>query len=191
MLFFCSVPAKESTAPIKEALLEEYMAQIAKGDRDALGALYHQANTAVYSFALSILKNTSDAEDALHDCFLDIYQAAEHYRPQGKPMAWVLTITRNLAISRLREHGRTEPLVQEDWQDRLADHPAVTHEDRMMLEAVLSALSDEERQIVTLHALTGLRHREIAALLGLPLPTVLSKYSRALKKLQLAWKEAD
>ena len=72
MLFFCSVPAKESTAPIKEALLEEYMAQIAKGDRDALGALYHQANTAVYSFALSILKNTSDAEDALHDCFLDI-----------------------------------------------------------------------------------------------------------------------
>ena len=66
-----------------------------------------------------------------------------------------------------------------------------TFEDRMMLEAVLSALSDEERQIVTLHALTGLRHREIAALLGLPLPTVLSKYSRALKKLQLAWKEAD
>ena len=75
-------------------------------------------------------------------------------------------------------------------KDALAD-PAVTHEDRMMLEAVLSALSDEERQIVTLHALTGLRHREIAALLGLPLPTVLSKYSRALKKLQLAWKEAD
>ena len=50
-----------------------------------------RANTAVYSFALSILKNTSDAEDALHDCFLDIYQAAEHYRPQGKPMAWIFT----------------------------------------------------------------------------------------------------
>ena len=77
------------------------------------------------------------------------------------------------------------------WQDRLADSPAVTHEDRLMLQAMLSALGDEERQIVTLHALTGLRHREIAALLGLPLPTVLSKYSRALKKLQQAWKEED
>ena len=54
----------------------------------------------------------------------------------------------------------------------------------MMLEAVLSALSDEERQIVTLHALTGLRHREIARDLGLPLSTVLSRYSRALKKLK-------
>ena len=61
----------------------------------------------------------------------------------------------------------------------------------MTLEALLSALGDEERQIVTLHALTGLKHREIAELLGLPLATVLSKYSRALKKLQLAWKEAD
>lgn len=61
----------------------------------------------------------------------------------------------------------------------------------MMLEALLSVLEDQEREIVTLHALTGLKHREIAALLGLPLPTVLSKYSRALKKLRLAWKEAD
>ena len=102
----------------------------------------------------------------------------------GQAYGWVLTITRNLAISRLREHGRTEPLVQEDWQDRLADNPAVTHEDRMMLEAVLSALSDEERQIVTLHVLTGLRHREIAALLELPLPTVLSKYHRAIRKMR-------
>lgn len=55
-----------------------------QGGSRRLGALYHQANTAVYSFALSILKNTSDAEDALHDCFLDIYQAAEHYRPPGQ-----------------------------------------------------------------------------------------------------------
>lgn len=61
----------------------------------------------------------------------------------------------------------------------------------MTLLALLEALGDQERQIVTLHALAGLKHREIAAMLALPLPTVLSKYSRALKKLQLAWKEAN
>ena len=186
--------------PDADAALEDCIARIAGGDKDALADLYSRTRPAVYGFALSIVKNAHDAEDILHDACLQVWNAAGGYRRQGKPMAWVLTITRNLAISRLREHGRTEPLVQEDWQDRRADNPAVTHEDRvmpvsythlMMLEAVLSALSDEERQIVTLHALTGLRHREIAALLGLPLPTVLSKYSRALKKLQLAWKEAD
>ena len=79
----------------------------------------------------------------------------------------------------------------EDWQDRVAEAPAVSAEDRMALTALLTALEDQERQIVTLHALTGLKHREIAALLGLPLPTVLSKYSRALKKRRFAWKEAD
>ena len=48
----------------------------------------------------------------------------------------------------------------------------------------MEALSDEERQIVALHALSGFRHREIAEVLELPLATVLSKYHRALKKLR-------
>ena len=49
----------------------------------------------------------------------------------------------------------------------------------------LSYLADEERRIVLLHAVTGMKHREIAALLELPLPTVLSKYHRALKKMRI------
>lgn len=74
---------------------------------------------------------------------------------------------------------------------QFADTPAVTTEDRLVLESMLAFLTDEERQIVTLHALTGLKHREIAALLELPLPTVLSKYNRALKKLKLVLKEGE
>ena len=106
-------------------------------------------------------------------------------------MAWLLTIVRNLAMDQLRRPKHEEPLTWEGWQTQLADVPAVSAEDRMALAALLTALESQERQIVTLHALTGLKHREIAALLDLPLPTVLSKYSRALKKLRLAWKEAD
>ena len=49
---------------------------------------------------------------------------------------------------------------------------------------LMDTLSDEEREIVSLHALTGLKHREIAAMMDLALPTVLSKYHRALKKLK-------
>lgn len=160
------------------------MAQIAKGDRDALGALYHQANTAVYSFALSILKNTSDAEDALHDCFLDIYQAAEHYRPQGKPMAWIFTIVRNRCLQKLRERTRTADIPSEDWEPYLQSRESITPEDRLLIGTCMERLNQQERQIVVLHAVSGSRHREIAQLLQLPLPTVLSKYHRALKKLK-------
>ena len=54
----------------------------------------------------------------------------------------------------------------------------------MILETALKTLGEEERQIVMLHAVSGLKHREIAALLGLSLPTTLSRYHRALAKLQ-------
>lgn len=169
--------------------LERSIARIAAGEREALAQLYQHSRTAVYGFALSIMKQRADAEDVLQDTYLQVWQGAEGYRAQGRPMAWLMTIVRNLALDRLRERLRTAELPPEDWQ--LTDDPALTQEDRLTLEALLGQLSDEERQIVTLHAIAGLKHREIAALLKLPLSTVLSKYNRSMKKLQLAWKEAE
>ncbi len=115
-------------------------------------------------------------------------------------MAWLLTITRNLANSRLRERSRSFQIDPEEWQDQLAElPPEVTDDDRILLNALLGGLSSTDRQILTLHALSGLKHREIAALLELPLPTVLSKYHRAVKKIyhravkkiRAQWKETD
>ena len=56
--------------------------------------------------------------------------------------------------------------------------------DKVVLHAALHILKEEERQIVLLHTAAGLKHREIAADLGMPLATVLSKYNRAMKKLK-------
>ena len=188
-MIFCMTLAEPASGA--GTALENCIARIAGGDKEALAQLYEQTRPAVYGFALSILKNHHDAEDVLHDAYLQIWQAAGSYQGQGKPMAWILTITRNLALSRLRQQSRTEPLTMEDWQDRFADRETVSHEDRMALSALLAALEDTERQIVALHALSGLKHREIAEMMKMPLPTVLSKYHRAMKKLRLAWKEAQ
>lgn len=67
---------------------------IAQGNTDALAQLYHLASASVYSYALTILKNTQDAEDVLHDCFVRVYQSASGYQEQRKPLAWILTITK-------------------------------------------------------------------------------------------------
>ena len=99
-------------------------------------------------------------------------------------MAWVLTVARNLALMKLRERGKTEELEPESWEQMAADSPLVTVEDRQVLRAALEGLTDEERQVVTLHAVTGWKHKEIAHLLNLPLSTVLSKYRRALQELR-------
>ena len=57
-------------------------------------------------------------------------------------------------------------------------------EDTVILHMCMEKLSDEELRIVVLHAVSGFKHREIADILSLPLPTVLSKYSRAIRKLK-------
>lgn len=175
----------------QDDIVEKCIANIVKGDKQALAQLYEQTHAAVYGFALSILKNQQDAEDVLQDVYLQIWKAAAGYKPAGKPLAWIFTITRNLALMRLREQSRTIAVAPEDWQNVFADEPAVNQEDRLVIESLLDMLSDEERQIVMLHAVAGMKHREIAEILSMGLPTVLSKYSRALKKLRNALKEAD
>lgn len=164
--------------------LEGLMAGLAAGDRDALAQLYHRTRAAVYGLALSILGSGHDAEDVTQDTYVTAWEKCHLYRPQGTPMAWLLTITRNLARMKLRDRGRTQDLGEEQWHAIPAQSPSVTPEDRAVLEAALGILSDQERQIVVLHAAAGLKHREIAKLLELPLPTVLSKYRRALSKLK-------
>lgn len=164
--------------------LEPLMAGLAAGDQEALGQLYHRTRTAVYGLALSILRHGHDAEDVTQDTFVRAWEKAEQYRPQGTPMAWLLAITRNLALMKLRERARTQDLPPEDWASFAIDSHDVTTEDRTVLTAALSTLSDEERQIILLHVTAGLKHREIAQLLELPLSTVLSKYRRALSKLK-------
>lgn len=167
-------------------LLEGLLDRIAQKDTRALAELYRSTSAAVYGFALSILKNDQDAQDVLHDCYMSVYTAAGAYRPMGKPLAWMLTITRNLCMQRLREHGRSADLQPEDWERILDQRSQVAPEDRQVLLQCMELLSHTERQIVTLHATAGFKHREIASLLELPLPTVLSKYARALKKLRNA-----
>lgn len=171
--------------------LEALLLRVAAGDQDAFAGLYHRTRAAVYALALSILKNAHDAQDITQDAFVRIWENAPEYRPQGSPMAWILTITRNLARMQLRRSARHTDLDEAEWNAIPADLPAVTPEDRHLLQTALAALSDEERKVILLHAVSGLKHREIAAVLELPLPTVLSKYHRALKKLRAFVKGDD
>lgn len=168
--------------PIDDALIR----RIADGDMDALRTLYDHVRGGVFGLALSIVKNTHDADDILQETFLKIYAHAGEYKPQGKPLAWVFTIARHLALDKLRQSSRTQPLDS----GLAVDGQAITDaDDRLLLEALLGTLPDEEKQILILHAVSGMKHREIAGVLGLPLGTVLSKYHRAVKRLKSIVKE--
>ena len=99
-------------------------------------------------------------------------------------MAWILSITRNLARMKLRSSSRQLTLEDAEWDAIPALGPELDPEDRFLLQTALASLSSLEKQVILLHAVAGLKHREIAALLELPMATALSKYHRALKKLR-------
>ena len=175
---FLQRPAQPNHEPIDHALRA-----MGNGDCDALRLLYAASAPEIYAFALSCLRHPQDAEDVLHDCLLRAWENAGSYRSQGKPLAWLLTIARNLCMDRLRQQRRFTDLPLEEQTPCIlsAELPV---EERIVLEATLSTLTDAQRQIVTLHAVGGLKHREIASLLNMPLGTVLSHYRRALKRLR-------
>lgn len=158
--------------------------RIADGNKEAFQFLYQETSQSVYVFLLSIVRNREDAEDLLQETFIRVRLHADRYEDQGKPLAWIFTIARNLALMRLRD------LKKSSYQDFdtlqvSVDFSDINHaEDRMVLISAFQVLAEEERTIVLLHAVNGFKHREIAQLLDKPLATVLSKYRRAIKKLQ-------
>ena len=163
---------------------ETLLSRIAGGDRAAFHTLYEQSSSAVYGYALSLLRSREDAEDVMQETFVKVCRSAHLYRPMGKPMAWILAICRNECMTHLRGQKRHIALADAadavpSWSSAVSDH-----EDRLVLETAMQILTEQEREIVMLHAVGGLKHREIGAMLGLPLPTVLSKYHRSMAKLR-------
>ena len=184
MLIFAAVVAPGLVAEREGLIDESLIVRIAQDDREAFCALYEACYSSVFAYALSILRSRDDAEDAAQETFLHIRSAAHLYRSQGKPMAWILTIARNVCLMQFRRRSR-ETLLPSDELPLSDDLSMIEdREDRMVLEAALRTLSEEECRIIMLHAVSGMKHREIAELFGLPLSTVLSKYKRGLAKLR-------
>ncbi len=170
--------------PTDAKTLAPLLLAVADGSTEALGDVYHRTRAAVYGLALSYLKNAHDAQDITQDVFVRVWDCAGQYRPTGSPLGWILTLCRNLCLMRLRREGRQETLDEETWDAIPAEECGLDADERAVLQQALAILGAEERRIVLLHAAADLYHREIARLLDLPLPTVLSKYHRALRKMR-------
>lgn len=171
--------------------LERLLSGIATGRPEDMSELYSRTRTAVYSLALSYLGNAHDAQDITQDTFVQVWERAGQYRPNGSPMGWLLTVCRNLALMRIRKADRHADLDDSGWDAIPAEEKGLSVEERALLQDALALLDKNERRVVMLHAAAGMKHREVAVLLEMPLATVLSKYHRAIKKLRAFMKGAE
>ena len=153
--------------------------RLATGDRSALERIYELYGRLIYSVAYTVVENIADAEDVLQETMIQLVRYAHRYQPNSSPRAYILTITRHIAIDLVRKRKPQASL--EEAGDRSSDDG--------LLEAVevldmLRRLSEEERQAVTLHLYAGLSHKEVAKVLEITPSAAEKKYQRALAKLK-------
>lgn len=184
MLVFAAVALQEQQDGEKVFIDETLFYKISVGEKTAFCRLYELASNSVFAYALSLLHNQEDAEDVMQETFLKIRAAAHLYEPMGKPMAWILTIARNICMMKFRKQRHYSVIPFEEITKSLDCSQIKDREDRMVLETAFQVLSREECQIIVLHTVSGLKHREISEVLQIPLSTVLSKYNRGIKKLR-------
>lgn len=166
--------------------LDNCIKNIANGDKEALSFLYKETKSAIYGYVLSILKNKALAEEVLQDVYIKIYENAYLYKSHEKPLAWMFTIAKNISLMKLRKEKNHADV--DDLKEILGEVKDNV-DDNLFLSYLFSHVSEEERTVVILHAVSGFKHHEIANIMDLPLGTVLSKYKRTIKKLKDIGKE--
>ena len=164
------------------------LAAVARGDMEAFARLYDRHATLLFSLVVRILRDTHESEDVLQEAFTNIWQRASQYRAAaGKPLTWMICLTRNKAIDRLRKRQRTPTslMAADDSAGLLINLPAdnasaLGSDDAALVRSALGVLSAEQRQAIELAFFGGLTHAEIAGRLGEPAGTIKARIRRGL-----------
>ena len=171
---------------------EELIADLGRGDAEALGLLYDRYRRLAMAVAYRILDDASAAEDCLQDAFVQVWRNHASYHPErGSVKSWLLTIVRNASIDRHRgKEGRARldrPIDEVDYLLGEDDDPhaqAVEALQSEQIKAAIDQLPQEQRDAINLAFFNGLTHQEIAERTGVPLGTVKGRMRLGLRKMR-------
>jgi RNA polymerase sigma-70 factor, ECF subfamily len=173
--------------PMQTVADEVLIANIARGDQDAMAAMFARYHVPVYRFVLRIVRNEATAEEVTADVFLDVWRHAATFEKRSAVSTWLFSIARFKALN-ARQRRREEEL-DEDKASVVADEaddPEVTlakKDKATALRHCLQKLSVEHREIVNLVYYHHKSIEEIAGIVGIPEGTVKTRMFYARKKL--------
>jgi RNA polymerase sigma-70 factor, ECF subfamily len=161
---------------------------IARGDREALAQLYDHYAGILMAVGQRILHERREAEDLLHDVFLEVWrQAADYDAERGTVRAWLLLRMRSRALDRRKSAGYARVVSIEERrvpEDTRVGEDPVLSPDREAVRRALAELPADQRQVLELGYFEGLSSSEIAARIDAPVGTVKSRVAAALAKLR-------
>jgi RNA polymerase sigma-70 factor, ECF subfamily len=173
----------------------EFARRIAAGDQLAFEVLMRKYNRMLYRTARAILRDDAEAEDALQLAYLHVYRSIDGFRGESKLSTWLTRIVVNEALMRARKRNTESAVIPlesvTDEEGNILgsegsaasverpDAAAMRGEMRALIERKIDALPDVFRTVFVLRALEELSVEETAVCLGIPEPTVRTRFFRA------------
>jgi RNA polymerase sigma-70 factor (ECF subfamily) len=167
------------------------MHRVASGDDQAVAELYDRFGSLVYKVSRQFLPSQSEAEDAVQEIFVRLWQTADRYDPRrSKLVTWVMLIARRHLIDRIRRSAvrpgtsafEGEPACSS--ADNVPDHQSQEDERSVKLRRRIAELPELQRVVIERAYLQGYTLREVSEQLNAPLGTVKSALSRGLERLR-------
>jgi RNA polymerase sigma-70 factor (ECF subfamily) len=196
------------SVPLEKCSDEELLTRFCKGETETFGILVRRYERELYGYLRRYLGDASLAEDVFQNTCLQLYVKSDHYEP-GRPFRpWLYTIATNQAIDALRRNNRHQALsLDQKWDKTTEDdlqslmeslesrgpgpvEAAEGQERRAWVRATVNKLPEFLRAVLILAYYQGLKYREIADILEIPVGTVKSRLHAALMKLQEEWSQA-
>jgi RNA polymerase sigma-70 factor (ECF subfamily) len=193
------------TSPYVDCSDEELLALFRQGTHEAFGALVRRYEGELYGYLRRYLADSDLADDVFQNTFLQLYTKIHQYE-SGRPVRpWLYAIATNQAIDALRRQGRhqTVRLFPEGEDSKDGDAPHLLNllesqgpspleqlqdeERKQLIRASVDRLPDFLKQVVILAYYQGLKYKDIADIMGIPVGTVKSRLHTALCKLHEAW----
>ena len=165
--------------------------ELKNGQGDVFDELYELTHRIVFYSVLAILKDRSIAEDIVQDTYLRMLKNISRYEDNNF-IGYLVTMARNLAINEYTLRKKTTYLdIDYDFMSdfSLMSQIEIDLEHRDIIEKALNALDNTERNIVIMHTISGLSHREIADITRKPIGTITWRYAKAVKKMKMTLKE--
>jgi RNA polymerase sigma-70 factor (ECF subfamily) len=172
--------------------LPETIRRAQAGDQAALAQLVTEQQRYVYSIAMTITKDPTDAADLTQDALIRLIRALGSYRGETKLSTWLYRLVVNLGIDRMRRRGAPSIRLDDDEADIdvASEHPAddvagvaERVEEAQLVREAVAQLPDAQRLALTLHYFEDMRYEDIADVMGVPTNTVKSHIRRGKERL--------
>ena len=182
--------------PSQQSAYRQLMDRVAAGDQAAFSDLYDRLSGPLFSLAFEMLRDRTEAEDALQEVCVQLWRRASNYdASKSSVFTWAVMMTRSKAIDRLRARGRRQRVVAGSIEDEEkgpelaseADDAADTsakNDDAVRVRSALRALPGEQQEAIEMAFFRDMTHAEIAEQKGEPLGTVKARIRRGLMRLR-------